>query len=103
MPLSVTSPRGSGGCALVAERTALGAQVAALLSIASSLLVGLVLVVAPWTPVWEANWLLQPLPPLRGWLLSGFARGAVSGLGLINVLLALADLHGRLLSAARRG
>ncbi len=74
----------------------------ALLSIVSSLLVGLVLVVAPWTSLWEANWLLQPWPSLRIVLLSGFARGAVSGLGLVNVLVALADLHGRLLSAARR-
>ncbi len=74
----------------------------ALLSIVSSLLVGVVLVVAPWTSLWEANWLLQPWPGLRLVLLSGFARGAVSGLGLVNVLVALADLHGRLLSAARR-
>ena len=100
----MTSPRGSGGCALVAERTALGAPVAALLSIASSLLVGLVLVVAPWTSVCGRELgALQPLPLLRGWLLSGFVRGAVSGLGLINVLVALGDLHGRLLAAARRG
>jgi hypothetical protein len=76
--------------------------VAALLSILSSLLVGLVLVVAPWTSLWESNWLLQPYPALRGLLLNAFARGAVSGLGLVNVLLALHDLHARLLAAARR-
>jgi hypothetical protein len=76
---------------------------AALLSIGSSLLVGLVLIVAPWTPFWESNWILQPWPALRVVLLSGFARGAISGLGLVNVLVALADLHGRLLASARRG
>jgi hypothetical protein len=75
---------------------------AALLSITSSLLVGLVLIVAPWTPFWEANWMLQPWPALRTLLLSGFARGAISGLGLVNVLVALADLHGRLLATPRR-
>lgn len=75
---------------------------AALLSILSSLLVGLVLAVAPWTSLWESNWLLQPYPALRAALLNAFARGAVSGLGLVNVLLALHDIHARLLAAAHR-
>lgn len=75
---------------------------AALLSITSSFLVGLVLIVAPWTPFWEANWMLQPWPALRALLLSGFARGAISGLGLVNVLVALADLHRRLLATPRK-
>jgi hypothetical protein len=70
--------------------------VAALLSILSSLLVGSVLVVAPWTTLWDSNWLLQPWPFLQRLLLDPFARGAVSGLGLVNVLLALSDLFGRL-------
>jgi hypothetical protein len=75
---------------------------AAVLSIASSLLVGIVLTVAPWTSVWEANWLLQPWAGLRGLLTSGFARGAVSGLGLVNLLVAASDLRARL-SSPRRG
>jgi hypothetical protein len=75
---------------------------AALLSILSSLLVGLVLLVAPWTSLWESNWLLQPYPALRGALLNAFARGAVSGLGLVNVLLAVHDLHARVLVSPHR-
>jgi hypothetical protein len=75
----------------------------ALLSIVSSLLVGLVLVVAPWTSIWDSNWLLQPWPVLRGALLSGFARGAVTGLGLVNVVMALSDAYLRLSRAPRRG
>jgi hypothetical protein len=70
---------------------------AALLSILSSLLVGIVLVFAPWTPLWDSNWLLQLLPGLRGFLLSAFTRGAVTGLGLVNVLLALGDVYRHLL------
>ncbi len=62
---------------------------ATLLSIVSSLLVGLVLIVAPWTVLWDANYLLQPMPLLRSILLSPFARGAVSGLGIVNILLAI--------------
>ena len=69
---------------------------ASLLSILSSLLVGIVLVFVPWTPLWDGNWLLQVWPGLRGPLLNAFARGAVTGLGLVNVLLALSDLRSRL-------
>jgi hypothetical protein len=63
--------------------------VATFLSVLSSLLVGIVLVVAPWTSLWDANYLLGPHPVLRAWLLNAFTRGAVTGLGLVNVLLAL--------------
>jgi hypothetical protein len=66
-----------------------------------SLVVGVVLVFVPWTPFWDSNWLLQLWPGLRGLLTSAFTRGAVTGLGLVNVLLALSDAHGRLLSHRR--
>ena len=75
---------------------------AALLSILSSLLVGVVLAVAPWTALWDSNWLLQVWPGLRGLLLSAFTRGAVTGLGLMNVVLALSDLHARLVDPGRQ-
>lgn len=72
------------------------------LSILSSLLVGLILVVAPWTALWDANYLLQPHPVVRGLLLSAFARGAVTGLGLVNILLALHEARQRLASGGER-
>jgi hypothetical protein len=75
---------------------------AALLSILSSLLVGVVLVFAPWTSLWDSNWVLQLWPGLRGPLLNAFTRGAVTGLGLVNVLLALADAHRSLLGPGGR-
>ena len=75
---------------------------AALLSILSSLLVGIVLVFAPWTSLWDSNWLLPLWPGLRGFLTSAFTRGAVTGLGLVNVLLALSDVYGRVLSHGPR-
>jgi hypothetical protein len=58
-------------------------------SILVSFLVGLFLVFAPWTHLWDANSLLQPHSALRSVLLSTFTRGTVSGIGLINILLAL--------------
>ncbi len=65
-----------------------------LLSALSSLLVGLILVIAPWWPsLWDANYLLQPYPFLRSLVLSPFSRGAVTGLGLVNVLLAFQEVR----------
>ena len=73
-----------------------------LLSILSSLLVGLVLLVAPWTSLWDSNWLLQPHPVVRDVLLNAFTRGAVSGLGIINILMALHDVRAHLVATDRR-
>lgn len=75
---------------------------AVLLSVVSTLLVGLILTVAPWTPLWDANYLLSPHPALRVLLLSAFTRGAVSGLGLINIVLALHEVHQYLMGPGER-
>lgn len=72
------------------------------LSIVSSLLVGAILAIAPWTTLWDANYLLQPYPALRAVLLNPFARGTVSGLGLVNILLALYDAYLHLLARGPR-
>ena len=69
---------------------------AVFLSVLSSLMVGVVLLIAPWTtpttPVtgslWEANYLLQ-YAVVRTVLLNPFIRGTVSGLGLVNIVLAV--------------
>jgi hypothetical protein len=58
-----------------------------------TLVAGCFLAVWPWTPFWEINYFLQPYPVLRGLVLSSFTRGAVSGLGIVNILLALHDAH----------
>jgi hypothetical protein len=71
----------------------IGSRVTQVLSIMSSLLVGVVLVLAPWTTLWDANYLLQPHPDIRALLLSPAARGAVSGLGLVNILLAVHEVR----------
>lgn len=71
----------------------------AFVSLLSSLLVGLVLIVAPWTALWDANYLLQAYPLARALLLSEFTRGAVSGLGMVNLLLAASEIHQMLTDA----
>jgi hypothetical protein len=50
---------------------------------------GLILVLVPWSDVWEVNYFLYQYPSLGFFMKSPFLRGAVSGLGLINVMLAL--------------
>ena len=62
---------------------------AVVLSALTSFLVGIILVVAPWTALWDGNYFLHPHPALRAFALSAFTRGTVSGLGLVNIVLAL--------------
>ena len=54
--------------------------------------VGLLLIVLPWTSFWDRNYLFDLVPALRDLLHSAYARGAVSGLGLLNVVFGLADV-----------
>ncbi len=75
-----------------AFRSALVAAV----SVASSFLLGLMLILLPWTPLWEDNYLLQSHALFRSIMLSAFTRGAVSGLGLVNLLLAVLDARAHL-------
>jgi hypothetical protein len=63
--------------------------VASVLSVSSSLLVGVILVVAPWTTLWESNYLLNAHPVVRAFVLSAFTRGSVTGLGLVNIAIAV--------------
>ncbi len=52
---------------------------------------GVFLMIAPWTPLWEKGTLVFATTALGGWLESGWFRGAVSGLGLLDLLAALSD------------
>jgi hypothetical protein len=54
--------------------------------------VGFVLIVIPWSAFWDRNYFVQVAPVLGTVITNNFVRGAVSGLGLINVLAGLADL-----------
>jgi len=67
-----------------------------------SLLTGVFLILVPWSALWESNYLLQPYPGLRSVLLSGAVRGAVSALGVVNVVLALDDAQAHLRARGER-
>lgn len=62
--------------------------------------VGLVLAVVPWSAYWERNYFADALPMLHAIITNYFFRGAVSGLGLVNLAAAIAEL--RSLLAGRR-
>ena len=58
----------------------------------SSALVGVTLVLAPWTPLWDNHPALALSPVLRDLLLAPWFRGAVTGLGVVNLLAAAGDV-----------
>ena len=47
----------------------------------------------PWWPAfWERNYFVLTWPLLRTFLLNNFVRGAVSGLGVVNLFAGVAEL-----------
>ena len=53
---------------------------------------GLVLLIVPWSGYWERNYFVQLVPLLEPLLINDFVRGAVSGLGLVNLLAGLVEI-----------
>ena len=49
--------------------------------------VGIFLLILPWMRLWESHSLLLQYPAVRPVMLNNFFRGAVSGLGIVNVLI----------------
>ena len=56
---------------------------------------GLTLILVPWSDIWEANYFLYQYPALGILIKNPFLRGAISGLGLINVLLSVGAFRRR--------
>ncbi len=60
--------------------------------------IGALLVFLPWHRTWQENNVLFLLtewlewPWLRQWIVSGWARGFVTGLGLINILIGVREI-----------
>ncbi len=46
----------------------------------------------PWSAFWERNYFVEWSAALKALLTSNYTRGAISGLGLVNVWAALAEL-----------
>jgi hypothetical protein len=63
-----------------------------LLFVALLLEAGLLLILIPWSAFWDRNYFVEAMPALGVLLTNNFVRGAVSGLGLVNLLAALGEL-----------
>ena len=63
-----------------------------LVYVAFFLEVGVLLIVLPWSGFWEENYFAGVWPALGTLLQNNYARGAVSGLGVVNLVAGLADL-----------
>ena len=63
-----------------------------LIAIAYFVEVGLLLLVVPWTGFMQRNYFVEGWPVLRGIVGNGFVKGAISGLGVINLAAGLAEL-----------
>ena len=58
---------------------------------------GFFLIVFPWSQYWENNLFLFYLPAIRELVLNNYFRGAVSGLGIVDIGLGLWEaMHFRL-------
>lgn len=63
-----------------------------LLLIAFFFEIGFALLVIPWSRYWDRNYFAEALPPVHHFITNHFVRGAVSGLGLVNIVAGLGEL-----------
>jgi hypothetical protein len=56
--------------------------------------VGIFLIVAPWwlPQIWDQNYFLVVSPHLKAIFQNGFFRGAVTGLGILNLFLGISEI-----------
>lgn len=79
-------------------RQTLSAKITVIVYILICFEVGVMLLILPWTRYWDDNFFLYFVtgklnsPGLFSFLTSGWVRGAVTGLGIINILAGLRDL-----------
>jgi len=67
-----------------------------LLRVMLRMYIGLAVCYAPWSPAfWDQNPLFMQYPLLSNFAAMGAVRGIVSGLGLLNLWIALHDILGR--------
>ncbi|HXJ17864.1 MAG TPA: hypothetical protein VNM68_11800 [Candidatus Polarisedimenticolia bacterium] len=66
------------------------------------LALGLALILVPWSDIWDTNFFLYQYPALALFLNNPFLRGAISGLGFVNVLLSLEAFRHRTATVATR-
>ncbi len=56
---------------------------------------GVLLIFVPWSGAWERNYFIKRYPALIPYLLNPSVRGAITGLGVLNIVLAAGMIRGR--------
>ena len=54
--------------------------------------IGVALMVVPWSAFWDRNYFAEAVPAIHAFITNNFVRGAVSGLGLVNLAAGLAEI-----------
>lgn len=67
-------------------------KVSAILFITFCLEIGLFLLVFPWTEYWDANYFSALLPSWQPYWDNMYMRGAISGLGVVNVYISFIEI-----------
>ncbi len=60
--------------------------------------IGFALLVVPWSAFWDRNYFAEAVPAIHAFITNNFVRGAVSGLGVINLIAGLGELVSILLA-----
>jgi hypothetical protein len=63
--------------------------------------IGMYLLIVPWTESWDGNYFSALLPHMKTYWDNLYVRGAVSGLGAVNLYISLSEIL-RLRRFARR-
>jgi hypothetical protein len=63
---------------------------------------GLLLILMPWSEVWDVNYFLYQYPALAIFVKNPYLRGMISGLGVMNVLFALEAFRRRTTTVVTR-
>ena len=67
-------------------------KMAAVLLITFCLEIGLFLLIFPWTEYWDTNYFVSMTQQWRQYLDNMYVRGAVSGLGVVNLYISLVEV-----------
>ena len=59
---------------------------------------GFALLIVPWSVFWDRNYFAEMVPTIHALITNNFVRGAVSGLGVINLLSGIGELVSVLLA-----
>jgi hypothetical protein len=54
--------------------------------------VGIFLILFPWFTVWENNVIVHRYPLIKEVVLNGYVRGAITGLGISNLILGVLEV-----------